>query len=114
MLSAIENVVGDELSAHVDQGHIVSHDGFRRVDVSCEADVGFVGCVSDVTASEVPERVNSIGFVKDSMLLSVGCSSISDIMSEQFDVERSVAIVHVAEAVECETLTVGVFSADDF
>ena len=48
------------------------------------------------------------------MLVSFGCNSISDIVSEQFDVERSVDVVHVAEASECEPLTVGVFSANDF
>ena len=48
---------------------------------------------------------------RDSLLLGVGCNSISAIVSEQFDVERSVAVVHVAKASECEPLSVGVFSA---
>ena len=114
LFSAIGSVVGDELSAPMGQGPIVSRDGFRQLDVSCEADVGFVECVSDGTASEPSKSDDGFGFVRESMLLSVGCSSISDIMTEQFDVERSAAIVHVAEAVGCETLAVGVFSTDDF
>ena len=114
LFSAIGSVVGDELSAPVDQGSIVSRDEFCQLDVSCEAEVGFVECISNVTSSEPSKSDDGLGFVRESMLVRVGCSSISDIMTEQFDVERSAANVHVAETVGCEALADGVFSADDF
>ena len=114
VVSANGYVVDDDLNAHVGQGYSVSRKGFHQADLSCEANVGFVGGVSEVAASEVYKNNDTIVFVRDSLLLGVGCNSISAIVSGQFDVERSVAVVHVAEAIECELLSVGVFSADDF
>ena len=107
-------VVDDDLNAYVGQGYSVSRKGFHQADLSCEANVGFIGGVSDVAASEVYKNDDTNGFVRDSLLLGVGCNSISAIVSEQFDVERSVAVVRVAKASECEPLSVGVFSADNF
>ena len=98
----------------MEQGHQVSRDAFQQANLSSGDIVGFVGGVSDVTASEIYKSDETVGFVRDSMLLGVGCDSISSIVSEQFEVERSVAVVHVAKASECEPLTVGVFSANDF
>ena len=114
LFSAIGSVIGDELSAPVDQGSIVSRDEFCQLVVSREAEVGLVECISNVTSSELSKSDDGLGFVRESMLVRVGCSSISDIMTEQFDVERSAANVHVAETVGCEALADGVFSADDF
>ena len=112
--SAIGDVVDDNWSMHMGQGHAVSCDVFHQANLSCEDIVGFVGGVSDVTTSEICKNNETIGFVRDSLLLGVGCNSISAIVSEQFDVERSVAVVRVAKASECEPLSVGVFSADNF
>ena len=112
--SAIVDVVDESWSMHMEQGRQVSSDVFQQSNHSSGDVVGFVGGVSDVTASEMYKGDDTVGFVRDSMLLGVGCNSISAIVSEQFDVERSVAVVRVAEASECEPLTVGVFSANDF
>ena len=114
LFSAIGSVVGDELSAPVGQGPIVSRDEFCQLDVSCEAEVGVVECISNVTSSELSKSDDGLGFVRESMLVRVGCSSISDIMTEQLELERSAADVHVAEPVVCEDLADGVFYADDF
>ena len=112
--SAIVDVVDESWSMHMEQGRQVSSDVFYRSKPISGDVVGFDGGVSDGTASERYKGDDSVGFVRDSMLLGVGCNSISAIVSEQFDVERSVAVVRVAEASECEPLTVGVFSANDF
>ena len=69
---------------------------------------------SDVSASEGIENIDSVEFVRDSMLLGAGCGSISAIVTEQFDVERSIAVAPAAEASECEPLSVGIFCDDDF
>ena len=114
VVSAIRDAVDVNRSMHMGQGHLVSRNAFQQANLSCEDIVGFVGGVSKVTASEIYKNDDTIGFVRDSLLFCVGCNSISVIVSEQFDVEHSVAVVHVAEASECEPLSVGVFSADDF
>ena len=112
--SAIVDVVDESWSMHMEQGRQVSSDVFQQSKPISGDVVGFDGGVSDGTASERYKGDDTVGFVRDSMVLGVGCTSISSIMSEQFEVERSVAVVHVAKASECEPLTVGVFSANDF
>ena len=70
--------------------------------------VGLVGSGGNVSASEGVENDDSVNFVRDSMILGIGCGNISAIVTEQFDVERSIAVAPDAEASECEPLSVGV------
>ena len=77
LFSVIGSVVGGELSAPVGQGPFVSRDEFCQLDVGCEAVVGVVECISNVTSSDPSSRDDGLGFVRESMLVRVGCSSIS-------------------------------------
>ena len=61
--SAIGDVVDDNWSMHMGQGHAVSRNVFHQANLSCEDIVGFVGGVSDVTASEIYKNDDIIGFV---------------------------------------------------
>ena len=76
--------------------------------------VGFGEGGGNVSASEGVKSDDHLEFVRDSMLLGAGCGSISAIVAEQYDVERSIAVAPAAEASECEPLSVGFFSDDDF
>ena len=75
--------------------------------------VGFCEGGGNISASDNVKVDDSLDFVRDSMLLSPGCGSISTILAEQFDVERSITVAPVAKASECEPLSVGFFGDDD-
>ena len=76
--------------------------------------VGFGEGGGDVSASEGVKSDDHLEFMRDLILLGAGCGSISAIVTEQYDVERSIAVAPAAEASECEPLSVEIFSDGDF